>query len=175
MKFLFIALFVTFSSQGMTAEKKYTEAEFRQAVIDAVGVELRRLGREQIVQLSRELLQKEEDLRLRELQMRKKDEEIKLTERTLQERVVAFHDAQKNFLACVDQVSKEQNNRVQHLVESIAGMRPQNAADVLSVQDPEISVQILGMLEPDRVARIFNLMDKEVSARLQKQYLNMKK
>jgi flagellar motility protein MotE (MotC chaperone) len=61
------------------------------------------------------------------------------------------------------------------MVDVVSGMRPQNAADILSVQDVEIAVKILGKLEPTKVSKIFNSMDKEISARLQKQYMNMKK
>ena len=61
------------------------------------------------------------------------------------------------------------------MVEVISGMKPQNAADVLAIQDPELSVRILSLLESQKTSKIFNLMDKEVSARLQKQFLQMKK
>ena len=65
--------------------------------------------------------------------------------------------------------------RVQQLVEVISNMKPQRAADLLSVQDPDISVRIFEKTNPTKASKIFNLMDKEVSARLQKQYLNMQK
>ena len=61
------------------------------------------------------------------------------------------------------------------MVDVISGMRPQSAADVLSVQDVDISVKILGDLPPEKVSKIFNSMDKEISARLQKQFMSMKK
>ena len=61
------------------------------------------------------------------------------------------------------------------MVDVISAMRPQNAADVLSVQDADISVQILEKLDPTKISKIFNSMDKEISARLQKQFMNMKK
>ena len=54
-------------------------------------------------------------------------------------------------------------------------MKPDKAASVLSVQDSEIAVQILQMIDPKKASKIFNFMDKEVSAKLQKQYLQMKK
>ena len=57
----------------------------------------------------------------------------------------------------------------------MSGMKPANAAELLSVQDSTISVQIISKLDPERVSKIFNLMDKAVSARLQKSYINMKK
>ena len=65
--------------------------------------------------------------------------------------------------------------QLERLLAVIERNWPQNAADVLSVQDPDFSVRILGQMESQKVSKIFNLMDKEVSARLQKQFLQMKK
>ena len=50
-----------------------------------------------------------------------------------------------------------------------------SAADILAIQDPDLSVRILAELDSTKMSKIFNLMDKEVSARLQKQFLQMKK
>ena len=54
-------------------------------------------------------------------------------------------------------------------------MKPQVAAEMLSVQESKLSVEIISKLDPVKVSKIFNLMDKEISARLQKEYLNMQK
>ncbi len=54
-------------------------------------------------------------------------------------------------------------------------MRPEKASQLLSVQGAEISVQILSEIDEKKASKIFNLMDKEISARLQKQYLDMKR
>jgi flagellar motility protein MotE (MotC chaperone) len=155
--------------------KQYSEAELNEEVQKRLQSEIVRLTNTGAVNLSRELLQKEQQLKVKELQIKKLEDEINLTQQTLERRIQDFQKQQEGFLSCVQETDNDQINRVQRMVEAIAGMRPQNAADVLSVQDSEISVQILGSLEPDKVARIFNLMDKEVSARLQKQYLSMKK
>ena len=66
-------------------------------------------------------------------------------------------------------------NKDIRVVEVISGMRPQNAADLLSVQESDLAVKILGQLDPAKVSKIFNLMDKEISAKLQKQFMTMKK
>ena len=63
--------------------------------------------------------------------------------------------------------------RVKQLVNVISNMKPKKAADLLAVQDSGISVKIIERIDPQKASKIFNLMDKEVSARLQKQYLNM--
>ena len=63
--------------------------------------------------------------------------------------------------------------RINQLVEVISNMKPAKAAEILSVQEAQISVKIIERIDPSRASKIFNLMEKEVSARLQKQYLNM--
>jgi flagellar motility protein MotE (MotC chaperone) len=174
---LLLSIVMVLSSPTYATEvgKTYTEKEFNEELQRRLQAEIVRLSNAGAVNLSRELLQKEQELKIKELQIKKLEDEINLTRQTLERRILDFQKQQEGFLSCIEETDRDQNNRVQRMVEAISGMRPQNAADVLSVQDSEISVQILGSLEPDKVARIFNLMDKEVSARLQKQYLSMKR
>ncbi len=86
-----------------------------------------------------------------------------------------FEARQRSFLGCVKGNEEESKARVGQLVETISNMKPQKAAEILSVQDSEIAVRILQMINPKTASKIFNFMDKEVSAKLQKQYLEMKK
>ena len=86
-----------------------------------------------------------------------------------------FLKDQNRILGCINENAKKVEDRIRHIVRIISGMRPNVAAQVLSVQDAGLSVKILGMLEPVKVSKIFNLMDKEISARLQKQYMTMKR
>lgn len=83
--------------------------------------------------------------------------------------------ARSAFIGCVQQNEDEGKGRVAQLVEMVSNMKPQKAAEVLSVQEADIAVKILQMIDAKKASKIFNFMDKEVSARLQKQYLNMKK
>lgn len=152
-----------------------TRKDFKKAVREEVAKKMKRLGKGELVGLSKELLRKEDQLRVRELQVQKREEELEINQQDFNKKVVQFNQRQNEFLGCLDDQDKEINNRINHMVDVVGGMRPQSAADVLSVQEPDISIRILGMLEAERVSKIFNLMDKEVSARLQKQYMNMKK
>jgi flagellar motility protein MotE (MotC chaperone) len=136
---------------------------------------MKRIGKGELVGLSKELLQKEELLRVRELQVQKREEELKINQQDFKNKVANFNQKQNHFLGCLDEQDKKVSDRISHMVDVVGGMRPQSAADVLSVQEPDISIRILGMLDAERVSKIFNLMDKEVSARLQKQYMNMKR
>jgi flagellar motility protein MotE (MotC chaperone) len=78
-------------------------------------------------------------------------------------------------LGCLQKHEDDAKNRVSQQVEVVSNMQPAKAALLLSVQEADIAVQILQLLDPKKASKIFNLMDKEVSARLQKQYMNMKR
>lgn len=136
---------------------------------------MKKAGSGHLVDFSKELLEKEEAIKVKELNLQKQEEQLKLNTADFQKKVVEFQDAQKKFLGCVDSQKETADKRVSQMVDVIAGMKPQSAADVLAVQDPDLSVRILGMLDSQKASKIFNLMDKEVSAKLQKQFVEMKK
>lgn len=156
-------------------KRLYTEEEFKKAVTAELEKTMKKVGSGHLVDFSKELLDKEEALKVKELNLQKQEEQLKLNTNDFQKKVVEFEESQKKFLGCVDSQNEKAEKRVSQMVEVIAGMKPQSAADVLSVQDPDLSVRILGQLESQKASKIFNLMDKEVSARLQKQFLQMKK
>ncbi|MGZ3786888.1 MAG: MotE family protein [Bacteriovorax sp.] len=157
------------------SKRLYTEEEFKKAVMSEAEKMMKKAGSGHLVDFSKELLQKEEALKVKELNLQKEQEQLKLNMNDFQKKVVEFQESQKKFLGCVDSQNEKVEKRIGQMVEVISGMKPQNAADVLSVQDPDLSVRILGQLEAQKASKIFNLMDKEVSARLQKQFLQMKK
>lgn len=156
-------------------KRNYTEKEFMEAVEKEVVNRLSRFHPKNIVNLSKEFMRKERALELRELEIQKKEESLKATESDLANQVKELKGRSDKLLGCLDDNDRNQKKRVNHMVDVVSGMRPQNAADVLSVQDVDIAVRILGALEPQKVSKIFNSMDKEISARLQKQFMNMKK
>lgn len=163
------------TNKSNLVEKKYTYDEFKSAVQERVQKHLKRLGRGKIIGLSRELLKKEEQLKLREMDIEKKEETLQINSSDFEKRVKKFQGRQSKFLGCLDEMDNQRLKRVTHMVEVVSGMKPQSAAEVLSVQDTDISIKILGLLPSEKVSKIFNLMKKEISARLQKQYMTMKK
>ena len=86
-----------------------------------------------------------------------------------------FESVKSGIIGCLDKNQEQKNSRISKVVEVISNMKPVKAAEILAVQDSDISVNILSKLDPTKASKIFNLMDKEISARLQKQYLDMKK
>lgn len=157
------------------AKREYTEEEFKAAVLEEATKLMKKAGSAHLVDFSKELLEKEEGIKVKELSVKKEQEELAMSQADFKKKLVEFQDSQKKFLGCVDEKSAQADKRVSQMVDVISGMKPQNAADVLTVQDPDLSVRILGQLDSVKASKIFNLMDKEVSARLQKQFLQMKK
>ena len=173
---LIVAMSLMISSSFAKDEKlTFTKEEFRKAVMDEMAKKMKKIGRSKMTEFSNQLLTKEEDLEKRELELQKKNQSLKINEKSFLKRVKEFNKRQEKFISCLDNVDSKEAKRIDHMVEVVSGMRPKNAADVLSVQESKLSVQILGRLEAAKVSKIFNLMDKEVSARLQKQYMTMKR
>lgn len=156
-------------------DKKYSYDEFQDAVNERVEKQLKRLGRGKIIGFSKELMKKEEVLKLKEIELEKRAEQLYMNSGDFEKKVKTFQNRQLKFLGCLDESDKQREKRITHMVDVVSGMKPQSAAEVLSVQDADISIKILGMLPPEKVSKIFNLMKKEISARLQKQYMTMKK
>ena len=156
-------------------KREYTEEEFKKAVMTEVEKVMKKAGSGNLVEFSKELLEKEEAIKVKELAIKKQQEQLDLNIADFKKSIVEFQASQKKFLGCVDEKNAQADKRVTQMVEVISAMKPQNAADILTVQDPDLSVRILSEIETSKASKIFNLMDKEVSARLQKQYLQMKK
>lgn len=162
-------------SEADSAPKTYTEEEFIKRVSEDVKKRLGEVKNKSVMDLTRELMDKEESLRLQALDLVKREDQLRVNGQELEKRIKTFEARQLEVLGCADKNEEELKNRLSQQVEMISGMQPAKAAALLSTQEPDISVRILQLLDPKKSSKIFNLMDKEVSARLQKQYLNMKR
>lgn len=177
MKRLFLLVLILSSSlNAFSQEKKiYSQEEFDKALEVALEKKMKKVGRSKLIEFSKELLKKEEELATREKALKNQQEQVVVNQKELEGRIKEFKAYQTNFLSCLDKKDSDEQKRVIHMVDVVSNMRPQTAANLLSQQDPSISIKILGELDPVKVSKIFNMMDKEISARLQKQYMTMKK
>lgn len=157
------------------AAKTYTEEDFVKKVNEEVKKKVDVIKNKSVSDLTKEILDKEEKLKLRELEVQKTHDQLKVSEGDLAKKYAEFEARQKAFLGCVSKNEEDSKGRVGQLVEMISNMKPDKASEVLSIQDPDVAVQILQFLDTKKASKIFNFMDKEVSAKLQKQYLLMKK
>jgi flagellar motility protein MotE (MotC chaperone) len=160
---------------GTAFAKTYTEQEFVKKVSEEVIKKVDTIKNKSVSELTKELLDKEEKLKLRELELQKKQDALVISENELSKKYFDLNQKQRNFIGCVDKNEDESRARIGQLVDMVSNMKPQKAAEVLSVQDSEIAVKILQMIDAKKASKIFNFMDKEISAKLQKQYLLMKK
>jgi flagellar motility protein MotE (MotC chaperone) len=170
---IFLILILSLSAFG--ADKKFTQKEFDEKLKKEVLKRIDKLKKTSVSQLTKELVEKEEKLKDREADLTHKEEQVKMSETSLNTRILEFEGHQKKVLGCISSNKEKSAQRINQIVSIISGMKPVKAAQMLSIQDSQISVNILGRIDPKRASKIFNLMDKEVSARLQKQYLNMRK
>ncbi|MBG09040.1 MAG: hypothetical protein CME68_09800 [Halobacteriovoraceae bacterium] len=155
--------------------KEFTEKQLNEYVIKELEKKLKKIGRSKILSFSKELFKKEEDLKLIELNLKREKEKIELMKKNFEKSIKEFRKKQSKIISCLDKQDLEKNKRLNHMVEVISNMRPQAAAQLLSVQENDIALKILGALDSVKVSKIFNLMTKEISSRLQKQYINMKR
>lgn len=161
-------------AEDKKVEKTYTEAEFQAKVMEETKKNIEKIKTSSIVDLTKELVDKEAELKRKEQELKQREELLEKSNQDLVGKIKSFEDKKKKFYGCVAENEKKQDERVSQLVAVISQMKPAQAAEVLSVQDAGISVKILSKLSSKRASKIFNVMDKEVSARLQKDFLNMK-
>lgn len=169
-----LSLVLTFICMSSYAEtKKYSQEEFDKKVQAEVDRQINLIKKKSLAQLTKELLEKDKTLQKRDDSLNKREEQVKISENSLLKKIEELESTKSKIIGCLDDNKKGELLRVKQLVEVISNMKPQKAADLLSVQESTISIKILEKINPQKASKIFNLMDKEVSARLQKQYLNM--
>lgn len=171
MKTFFIILLFCSASFAKSDNKE----EFDKRVKEEVERQISLIKKKSIAQLTSELLEKERKISDEEKDLTLRREQLKLNEESLLKKIEEFELQKKKVIGCIDDHKKSEMMRIKQLVEVVSNMKPQKAADLLSVQDSEISIKIIEKIDPAKASKIFNLMEKEVSARLQKQYLNMQK
>ena len=155
--------------------KIYSQEEFDKKLEDEVVRRLAKVTGDSLQDFAKSLLDKENEINSKQEDLKKREQELSIIEKGLQDKLKEFRNEQEKIIGCMSENEKKSSQRIDHIVKVISGMKPANAAEVLTVQDSSISVQIISKLNPDKVSKIFNLMDKEISARLQKSYINMKK
>lgn len=171
--FFFLVILTSNVLGGVKAN--YSEEDFIKKVNEEVKKKVDSIKNKSVSELTKELLDKEEKLKLKELELQKNLDSLKVSEGDIAKRYSELSGKQRSFIGCVEKNEEESKARIGQLVEMISNMKPQKASEILSVQDSEIAVKILQLIDAKKASKIFNFMDKDVSAKLQKQYLLMKK
>ena len=119
------------TSKADPKKRIYTDKEFLDAVEKDVTNKLSRFHPKNIVNLSKEFMRKERALELRELEIQKREESLRASEADLAKQIKELKGRSDKLLGCLDENDRNQRKRVNHMVDVVSGMRPQNAADVL--------------------------------------------
>ncbi|MEK6626476.1 MAG: hypothetical protein AABY86_16025, partial [Bdellovibrionota bacterium] len=154
--------------QTTSGKREYTPEEFHKAILEGVEKALVKTKQEKFIEITRELLNKEKEYKLQALSLEREREQLSLNKREFEKKIQTFYSVQQKILGCLEAQDNLRDKRIDHMVDVVSSMKPDNAAQMLSVQEVELAVSILGKLEAAKVSKIFNLMDKEISARLQK-------
>ena len=161
----FLFSYTSFSKEGLSPD------QVNQEVIKLY----KKINQKNISTFAQELMKKKKNLDEQEEEIKRQSTLLKKNEDDLNKKILEFEKRQKKLIGCVDENEKKRLSRVNHLVEIVSNMKPAKSAELLSVQEGDLSVEIISRLPAAKVSKIFNLMEKEVSARLQKSYMNMKK
>jgi len=174
---LLLMSFSTFSAnkKNKIKEYKFTEEQLKKEVSKRLLAKISEIKNKGSVNFSNELMEKEQKLNLKEVALKTEYKKFESSKLDFIRKISVFKEKENKLIGCLDKIDQKRNERISHMVNTVAAMKPVNAANLLSVQESELSVQILGQLPATKVSKIFNLMKKEISARLQKQYLNMQK
>ncbi len=171
--FLFIISFSLSTAFAAKDKKVFTQKELDAKVKKEVERQINRIKKKSITQITKELIEKERQLAKKSEKLDRREEQLKLSEISLLKRIEDFQGIKSGIIGCLDKNKQSESLRIKQLVSVISNMKPLKAAELLSVQESNISVKLIERIDPAKASKIFNLMDKEVSARLQKQYLNM--
>jgi len=123
--------------------------------------------------VAKALQEKEQNLAAMEVRLQEWEQRLALQEESVKERVAEF----KTLTAKNDVYQKEQEKRrkivEERLKKTFETMKPQKAAEVLTVMDDALAVELLLALKAKNVASIFDKMDSNkammLSTKLAKQ------
>jgi flagellar motility protein MotE (MotC chaperone) len=155
-------------------EKTYTQKEFQEAVDKEVLDQVKHIKKASVVELTKEVIKERQELKKERAELLHEREQLKIAQDELAKKILEVNSKQKKILGCIEDNKRNEAKRVAQVVQIMSNMKPDKAAQVLSVQESDIAIKILSRIEPVKASKIFNKMDKEVSARLQKEYMSMK-
>ena len=133
--------------------KIFSQQEFDQKLEEEIVRRLAKVTGESLQDFAKSLLAKEKDLDSKMDDLNKREKELSIIEKGLQSKIKLFRDEQDKVIGCVRENEKDASKRIDHIVKVISGMKPANAAEVLTVQDSGISVQIISKLNPEKFLR----------------------
>jgi flagellar motility protein MotE (MotC chaperone) len=108
---------------------------------------------------------REENLRMRN-ELEKKEADLKAREKVLNEEVRKLSELRAQISKTQDERRKENEEKVNKLVETLLAMSPRAASKMLSTVDTQLAVAAMEKMDTQPLAKIMNVMDTSKSSKL---------
>src|SRR3990167_1917713 len=124
--FLFLLLFANLAFAEKDKDKKiYSQHEFDEKLKEALKKEVDTIKSKSVADLTKELIEKDHQIKLKTESLIQKDEQIVLAGKDLERRTAEFELEQKKILGCIDKNAENENQRVTQMVSVVSSMKPE--------------------------------------------------
>jgi flagellar motility protein MotE (MotC chaperone) len=117
-------------------------------------------------EFSKVLFIEREKLLKKEMELKAKEEELKLFEKRIREQIAVLKDLEASVEEKLNKIKIIQNKRFKLLVKAYSEMQPSKAAQRILNMDRDMAIKILSQLKSEKVASILSAMPPEKAASL---------
>ncbi len=120
-------------------------------------------GKEQLVLL---LQRKEESLNRRQQTITAREADVRAAEEQVERRIIELQELREQVRASLASLDGDRQERVNGLVKMFESMRPNQAADILTVTDNDIALEVLERMNRGKAGKTLAAMDPKRAAYL---------
>jgi flagellar motility protein MotE (MotC chaperone) len=113
-----------------------------------------------------DIRRRREELEAREKQFALRESEIKARERAVEEQLKKLEDARAEIATTETLKSRESEEKIAKLVETLETMSPKAASQMVTVLDEQLAVAAMSRMATPKLAKIMNVLEPAKSSRL---------
>lgn len=122
-----------------------------------------------------DLTRRKKQLDERERHLVQLDAELQRRMVEVEERIRQLEASRREIAKLLEDHKREDAERMEKLVETYSGMKPQNAARVLAGLDADLAISILSGMRKQNASDIMNFMDPEIARELSERFVGYRK
>ncbi len=116
------------------------------------------------------LKQKERSLSQREATLTAREADLRLAEKKIEQSLAELDALRSEIRAQIEQMDQQRLERVVGVVRMLEGMRPKDAAAIMSVTETDVAIQVLDRMSRTKAGKILAEMNPEQAAALTTTY-----
>jgi len=116
--------------------------------------------------LVRALRDREQTLAERAARLEEREQRLAATERELMELREEVENLLDQLTGALAEQEEDRERRLQEVADSLAGMRPGNAAEAVSELDPDIAARVLSLMDQRDRGKVLDEMEPRMAASL---------